>query len=58
VTAPNTEALKAARAIVADRFNATYNRNAIFRGEWDAGTLVQAALREVLAGVPDEGGEE
>lgn len=47
--AANEDALQAARAIVADRFNATYNRNAIMRGDWDNGSLVKDALRELLA---------
>lgn len=57
MTAPNAEALKAARAIVADRFNARYHRNAIFAGKWDNGTLIQDALRDVLAHPQIAGGE-
>ena len=45
---PNCEVRMAARAKVAERFSATYNRNAILRGEWDTGTLVQEAERELL----------
>jgi hypothetical protein len=56
VTAPNTEALKAARAIVAANNNPAH-RSWIMEGRWDEGTLVQQALRDVLAGVPDSDGE-
>ena len=53
----NTEALRAARAIVAANNNPAH-RSWILEGRWDEGRLVKQALREVLAGVPDEGGEE
>jgi hypothetical protein len=57
MTDANADALKAARAIVAANNNPAH-RSWIMEGRWDAGNLVQQALREVLAGVPDEGGEE
>ena len=56
MTAPNTEALKAARAIVAANNNPAH-RSWIMAGRWDEGRLVKQALREVLAGVPDSEGE-
>jgi hypothetical protein len=57
VTDANADALKAARAIVAANNNPAH-RSWILEGRWDGGTLVAQALRDVLAGVPDEGGEE
>jgi hypothetical protein len=44
----------AARAIVADKYTARYHRNAIFAGEWDEGSLVKTALRELLLHPPQE----
>ena len=57
MTDANADALKAARAIVAANNNPAH-RSWILEGRWDGGTLVAQALRDVLAGVPDEGGEE
>ena len=49
MTDANSDALLVARSLVADTNNPAHRR-AIMRGEWDGGTLVQARLREVLAG--------
>jgi hypothetical protein len=57
MTDANADALIAARAIVADTNNPAH-RNAIFRGEWDTGSLVQNALREVLTQPKIAVGEE
>ncbi len=54
----NSDALLIARSLVADTNNPAHRR-AILAGEWDGGTLVQAKLLEVLAGLANvEGGEE
>ena len=58
MTDPNAEALRAAREIVCARFTALYHQNAIRAGKWDDGTLVQTALRELLANPISEGDEE
>jgi hypothetical protein len=52
MTEANEDALRTARARVAERYTAVYHRNAIFAGDWDAGSLVQSALRDVLT-MPD-----
>ncbi len=58
MTDPNEDALIAARAIVAERYNARYHVNAIMSGDWDKGTLVQTALREILTDPEIAEGEE
>lgn len=58
MTDPNEGALLAARAIVAERYNARYHVNAIMSGDWDGGTLVQTALREILAHPEGTEGDE
>jgi hypothetical protein len=55
---PNSEALIAARAIVADRYNAAYHRKAIMSGAWDTGSLVKDALRDILTKPEMSEGEE
>ncbi len=54
----NRDALLTARAIVAERYNARYHRNAIMAGSWDRGSLVQNALRAVLTQPEIAGGDE
>ena len=47
MTDANADALMTARAIAADTNNPAH-RNAIMRGEWDNGTVVQNILRNLL----------
>jgi len=58
VTDANSDALKAARAIVASRYNSRYHVNAILSGAWDTGSLVRDALRDILAHPVNSEGDE
>jgi hypothetical protein len=58
MTDPNEDALIAARAVVAARYNARYHVNAIMAGAWDKGSLVQNALRDILVHPGNTEGDE
>lgn len=53
----NAHALEAARARVADTMAQPYHKRAVLNGEWDAGSLVQAALQDILRNPPKEESE-
>lgn len=46
--------IEQARANVAERYQHTYHKNAIMRGDWDNGSIVKAALAETEGNKDDE----